>query len=190
MCWNRKKTEPNISLVKQFGTTILNSAPLFVLYFRDMSISVPYLFAVWLRHVLCCILVPLFVCRGTRRRFCAGAPFNLHQCQLCLACPGPEVGLVPCPPGGMVAWKEGRQKVDTGQGQDPSSMGDAAAPCCLSEKTNRKIGFRSQLVKHVPKPGFPGLTLERIFEEIVAHLVASRFLPIPASLFQNIYLPT
>ena len=71
-------------------------------------------------------------------------------------------------------------------------MGGAAAPFCLSEKTkktNRKIGFRSQLVKHVPKPGFPGLTLGRIFE-IVAHLVGSRFLPIPASLFQNINLPT
>ena len=72
-------------------------------------------------------------------------------------------------------------------------MGGAAAPFCLSEKTkktDRKIGFRSQLVKHVPKPGSPGLTLGRIFEEIVAHLVASRFLPIPASLFQNINLPT
>ena len=67
-------------------------------------------------------------------------------------------------------------------------MGDAAAPCCLSEKTNRKIGFRSQLVKHVPKPGSPGLTLGKIFEEIVAHLVASRFLLISASLFQNIPL--
>ena len=71
-------------------------------------------------------------------------------------------------------------------------MGDAAAPCCLSEKTNRKIGFRSQLVKHVPKPGSPGLTLGKIFEEIVAHLVASRFLSIPSPLFQfqNIYLHT
>ena len=170
---------------------IIKKAPLSGLYFRDMFLlSVPHLFAVWLRHVLCCILVPLFVCRGTRHRFCAGAPFNLHQCQLCLACPGPEVGLVPCPPGGMVAWKEGRQKVDTGWGQDPSSMGGAAAPFCLSEKTNRKIGFRSQLVKHVPKPDSPGLTLGRIFEEIVAHLVASRFLLISASLFQNINLPT
>ena len=54
-------------------------------------------------------------------------------------------------------------------------MGGAAAPFCLSEKTNRKIGFRSQLVKHVSKPGSSGLTLGRIFEEIVAHLVASRF---------------
>ena len=70
-------------------------------------------------------------------------------------------------------------------------MGGAAAPFCLSEKTkktNRKIGFRSQLVKPVPKPGFPGSTLGRIFEEIVAHLVASRFLLKSASLFQNIPL--
>ena len=70
----------------------------------------------WVRPV--CSIVSLshflFVQWETSGRFCAGAPFNLHQCQLCLACPGPEVGLVPCPPGGRVPRKEGRQKVDTG----------------------------------------------------------------------------
>ena len=95
-------------------------------------LSVPHLFAVWLRHVLCCILVPLFVCRGTRHRFCAGAPFNLHQCQLCLACPGLGEVMV----SGSV-WQEAKQKVDTNhQGSGPPSQVSASCVTFIETKVS------------------------------------------------------
>ena len=64
--------------------------------------------------------------------FCAGAPFNLHQCQLCLACPGLGEVMV----SGSV-WQEAKQKVDTNhQGSGPPSQVSASCVTFIETKTS------------------------------------------------------